>query len=79
MNILITGCSGHIGSSLLMNLSKIKSLKNVYLIDNLMSNNINVLFNIKKKKEIKVKFFKADLLDKKTLLKVKKKIELLFI
>ena len=75
MNILITGCLGHIGSSLLMNLSKIKSLKNVYLIDNLMSNNINVLFNIKKKKEIKVKFFKADLLDKKTLLKVKKKID----
>ena len=78
MNILITGCLGHIGSSLLMNLSKIKSLKNVYLIDNLMSNNINVLFNIKKK-EIKVKFFKADLLDKKTLLKVKKKLTLLFI
>lgn len=45
MNILITGVLGHIGSSVLDNLSKIKNLKKVYLIDNARSNNLNVLFN----------------------------------
>ena len=51
MNILITGVLGHIGSSLLENISKIKNLKKVYLIDNARSNNLNVLFNLKKVKE----------------------------
>ena len=44
MNILISGALGHIGSKLINNLSKIKNLKKVYLIDNASSNNINVLF-----------------------------------
>ena len=50
MNILITGAIGHIGSKLIDNLSKIKKLKKVYLIDNARSNNLNVLFNLKYKK-----------------------------
>ena len=50
MNILITGVLGHIGSSLLENIYKIKNLKKVYLIDSARSNNLNVLFNLKKSK-----------------------------
>ena len=49
MNILITGPLGHIGSKLINNLSKIEKLKKVYLIDNARSNNLNVLFYLKKK------------------------------
>ena len=54
MNILITGALGHIGSKLIHSLNKIKNLKKVYLIDNARSNNLNVLFNLKKNK-IKIK------------------------
>ena len=50
MNILITGCLD-ILVKFAYEFSKIKSLKNVYLLDNLMSNNINVLFNIKKRNQ----------------------------
>ncbi len=73
MNILITGALGHIGSKLIYSLSKIKNLKKVYLIDNARSNNLNVLFNLKNNK-IKIKFIYGDLLEKKTLNKIKSKI-----
>ena len=75
MNILITGALGHIGSKLIYNLSKIKNLKKVYLIDNARSNNLNVLFNLKYKK-IKLIFIKDDLIKNNTLLKVKDKIDI---
>lgn len=75
MNILITGSLGHIGSSLLANLTKIKNLKTVYLIDSLRSNNVNVLFNLRLNKKIDVKFIKGDLLKKSELNKIKKKID----
>ncbi len=75
MNILITGALGHIGSKLIYNLSKIKNLKKVYLIDNARSNNLNVLFNLKYKK-IKLIFIKDDLINNNTLLKVKDKIDI---
>jgi len=73
MNILITGALGHIGSKLIYSLNKIKNLKEVYLIDNARSNNLNVLFNLKNNK-IKIKFIYGDLLEKKTLNKIKSKI-----
>ena len=75
MNILITGSLGHIGSSLLVNLIRIKKLKSVYLIDSLRSNNVNVLFNLNFKKKIDVKFIKGDLLKMNELNKIKKKID----
>ena len=75
MNILITGSLGHIGSSLLVNLIKIKKLKSVYLIDSLRSNTVNVLFNLNFKKKIDVKFIKGDLLKMNELNKIKKKID----
>ena len=51
MNILITGACGHIGSYLVENLYKIKKVKKAFLVDNLTSNKINSLFNLKKKKQ----------------------------
>ena len=74
MNILITGVLGHIGSSLLENISKIRNLKKVYLIDNARSNNLNVLFNLKKSK-IKFNFIEGDLLDDYVLKKIKDNID----
>ena len=73
MNILITGVLGHIGSSLLENISKIRNLKKVYLIDSTRSNNLNVLFNLKKSK-VKLNFIEGDLLDDNVLKKVKDNI-----
>ena len=73
MNILITGALGHIGSSLIEELDKIKKLKNVYLLDSARSNNINVLFNLKSNK-IKFKFLFEDLNDKNSLKLIDKKI-----
>ena len=49
MNILITGCCGHIGSYIAENIYKIKKVKRTYLVDNLKSNRISSLFNSKKK------------------------------
>tara|TARA_B100000767_G_scaffold275759_1_gene315160 strand:+ start:3176 stop:4102 length:927 start_codon:yes stop_codon:yes gene_type:complete len=75
MNILITGVLGHIGSSLLDDLSKIRNLRKVYLIDSARSNNLNVLFNLKNK-NIKFNFIEGDLLDDKVLKKIKDKIDI---
>ena len=74
MHILITGSLGHIGSSLIENLNKIKNLRSVYLIDSLRSNNVNVLFNLKIKKNVQIKFIKANLLNLDQLNKIKKKL-----
>ena len=74
MNILITGALGHIGSKILYKLSNIKNLKNVYLIDNLRTNNINVLFDLNLPK-IKVNFIIADINNPNTLNDIKKKID----
>ena len=59
MNILITGACGHIGSYLVQNLYKIKKVKKAFLVDNLISNKVNSLFNLNKKN--KVNFFLKDL------------------
>ena len=73
MNIIITGALGHIGSELINKITRVKKLKNLYLIDSGRSNNINVLFNLKIK-NIKVFFINRDLKDKKTLNLIKKNI-----
>ena len=50
MNLLVTGCFGHIGSYLVANILKIKKIKKTFIIDNFKSAHINSLFKSKKKK-----------------------------
>ena len=38
MNLLITGCCGHIGSYVAQNVHKIKKIKKTILVDNIKSN-----------------------------------------
>ena len=49
MKLLITGGFGHIGSFVVNNINKIKSIKKLYVIDNIFTNKPNSLFNLKKK------------------------------
>ena len=65
MNLLITGCCGHIGSYLVSNLHKIKKIKKAFIVDNFKSAQINSLFNSKKINNLK--FYKLDLSDKNSL------------
>ena len=65
MKILITGALGHIGSYVAENIYKIKKVKETILIDNLKSNNINSLYNVKNKS--KLSFYIRDLNNKKSL------------
>ncbi len=51
MNLLITGGFGHIGSYIIRNIDKIKSIKKLYIIDNISKNKPNSLFNLKKTKK----------------------------
>ena len=71
MKILITGGLGHIGSYLLENIGKIKFVKKVYVIDNLVTNKYFSLFNLRKTNK-KVYFYQQDLTLPKTLEKFKK-------
>tara|TARA_A100001015_G_scaffold113821_1_gene126460 strand:- start:1950 stop:2876 length:927 start_codon:yes stop_codon:yes gene_type:complete len=50
MNILITGCLGHIGSSLIRDLPKLSPDVTIYGLDNLSSQRYCSLFNLPKKK-----------------------------
>ena len=50
MRLIITGGLGHIGSGILKEINSIPKINNVLVIDNLQSNRINVLFDLKKKK-----------------------------
>ena len=45
MNLLITGCCGHIGSYLVDNVDKIKNIKKTFIVDSLESNTFYSLFN----------------------------------
>ena len=72
MNLLITGCSGHIGSYLINNIFKIKKIKKCFIVDNFNSTQINSLFNSKKKNNLK--FYNLDI-SKKNLLDKFKKID----
>ena len=63
MNLLITGCCGHIGSYIADQIHKIKKIKKTILIDNLESNRFCSLFNLKKKNNLK--FYLRDIEKKK--------------
>ena len=65
MKLLITGACGHIGSYLAQNIYKIDKIKKCYLIDNIITTNINSLFNSKKKN--KLNFYIKDLTKKDSL------------
>ena len=70
MNLLITGCCGHIGSYLVDNIHKIKKIKKCFIVDNFNSTQINSLFNSKKKNNLK--FYNLDLTKKSSLSKFNK-------
>ena len=53
MNLLITGCCGHIGSYVAQNVHKIRKIKKTILVDNIKSNRFCSLFNLKKKSNLK--------------------------
>ena len=65
MNLLITGCCGHIGSYLADNIYKIKKIKKTVLVDNIKSNRFCSLFNLSKKN--KLKFYLRDVNKKNSL------------
>ena len=70
MNLLITGCCGHIGSYLVDNIHKIKKIKKCFIVDNFNSTQINSLFNSNKKNNLK--FYNLDLTKKISLSKFNK-------
>jgi UDP-glucose 4-epimerase len=70
MNLLVTGCCGHIGSYLVDNVSKIKKIKKTIILDNLDSNQYNSLFRSNKRNNLK--FLRRDLTDPKSLNDLKK-------
>ena len=65
MNLLITGGCGHIGSYLVNHINKIKKIKKTIVIDNLVSTQINSLFDNEEKNNIK--FYIRDLTKKDSL------------
>lgn len=69
MNIIISGCNGHIGAFLIRKILKKKKLKNLYLID-CNNEKINNLLGIKTKK--KIYYYHEDLTHPKVLFKFKK-------
>ena len=52
MRLIITGGLGHIGTGLLHKLNDIKFLKEIVIIDNLVSKKLHVLFGLKIKTQI---------------------------
>ena len=65
MNLLITGCCGHICSYLADNIYKIKKIKKTVLVDNIKSNRFCSLFNLSKNN--KLKFYLRDVNKKNSL------------
>ena len=65
MNLLITGCCGHIGSYLVDNIHKVRKIRNTFIVDNFKSTQINSLFKSKKKNNLQ--FYKLDLSKKNSL------------
>ena len=67
MNILITGAKNWSYWVIIYRTTfEFKEIKNVYLIDNARTNNLNVLFNFNFK-NVKIKFIHGDLLGLQTL------------
>ena len=69
MRLIITGGLGHIGTGLISKIRSIDSLKEILIIDSLISNKIHSLFKIKSK--IPIRFIDSDVinLDLKKILK----------
>ena len=65
MNLLITGCCGHIDSFVAENVHKIKKIKKTILVDNIKSNRFCSLYNLKKKNNLK--FYLRDINKKNSL------------
>ena len=65
MNLLITGCCGHIGSYIADNMYKIKKIKKTILVDNIKSNRFCSLFKLSKNN--KLKFYLRDVNKKNSL------------
>mgnify|MGYP006205925127 CR=1 FL=1 len=66
MKLLITGGLGHIGSYIIQNISKIKKIKKIYIIDNLSTQRYCSLFNLRKVGK-KIIFFQKNLFKKKSI------------
>ena len=60
MNLLITGCCGHIGSYIAENIHKIKKIKKTIVVDNIKSNRFCSLFNLNKKNNLKFHLIDVD-------------------
>ena len=73
MNLLITGGCGHIGSYIIEHINKIKKIKKTIVIDNLMTTQLNSLFNSKKKNNLK--FYIRDLTKEDSLKDIKKYVK----
>ena len=70
MNLLITGCCGHIGSYVAENIHKIKRIKKTIIVDNIKSNRFCSLFDLQKKNNLN--FFLRDVSKAKSLKDFKK-------
>lgn len=66
MKLLLTGGLGHIGSYFLSKISNIKKIKELYVIDNFLTNRYFSLFNLKNQ-GLKIFFFEKDLSKKNIL------------
>jgi UDP-glucose 4-epimerase len=71
MKILITGGLGHIGSFILQNISKIKRIKEIYIIDDLSTQRYSSLFDLRNFNK-KIYFIQKDLSINNALKKFKK-------
>ena len=60
MNLLITGCCGHIGSYVAENVHKIKKIKKTLIVDNIKSNRYCSLFDLKKKNNLEFHLINVD-------------------
>ena len=61
MRLIITGGLGHIGTGLLNKINSIKSLKEIVIIDSLISNKLHSLFKLKSK--VPIKFIDNDVIN----------------
>ena len=60
MNLLVTGCCGHIGSYVAENVHKIKKIKKTFIVDNIKSNRFCSLFDLKRKNNLEFHLIDVD-------------------
>ena len=61
MRLFITGGLGHIGTGLLAKTKDLKSFKEIIVIDNLISNKVNLIFNLKS--QVPIRFVDKNIID----------------